>query len=345
MRIVDLRSDTVTIPPKEALATILEAPLGDDVYREDPTVNRLEAMAAEIFEKEAALLVTSGTQANLISVMAHTKRGDEVIVEYDSHIYNYEVGGMSWIAGVHPRPIKGVRGFMDPAAIEAAIRPKDIHCGETTLLCVENTHNRAGGTVITPKQMEAMAEVARRYGLKVYVDGARIFNAAVALGVKPSKLVEHADSLSFCLSKGLAGPVGSLMVGPKDFIERARKIRKVLGGGMRKAGVIAAPGIWVLEHMVDRLKEDHENARKLALGLSKIKEISIDLDSVQTNIVIFELKEISAKVFVEALAKRGVKCGAIGPRKIRMVTHYGITSEDIDYALKAVKAVIDDLSE
>jgi len=340
-----LRSDTVTIPPKEALATILEAPLGDDGYREDPTVNRLEAMAAEIFEKEAALLVTSGTQANLISIMAHTKRGDEIIVEYDSHTYNFEVGALSWIAGVHPRPIKGVRGFMDPAAIEAAIRPKSILCGETTLLCVENTHNRAGGTVITPKQMEAMAEVARRYGLKVYVDGARIFNAAVALGVKPSKLVEHADSLSFCLSKGLGGPVGSLMVGPKDFIERARKIRQALGGGMRKAGVIAAPGIWVLEHMVDRLKEDHENARKLALGLSKIREISIDLDSVQTNIVIFELKDINAKVFVEALAKRGVKCLAIGPRKIRMVTHYGITSEDIDYALKAVKAVIDDLSE
>ena len=345
MRIVDLRSDTVTIPPRKMLETILEAELGDDVYREDPTVIKLENMAAEIMGKEAALLVTSGTQANLISVMAHTKRGDEVILEYNSHIYNFEVGGLAAVAGVLPRPIRGVMGFMNPADIEAAIRPKNIHCPETSLLLVENTHNRAGGTVITPKQMEAMCNVARKHGLRVHVDGARIFNAAVALNVKPEKLVEDADSVSFCLSKGLACPIGSLICGSMEFIEKARKIRKMLGGGMRQAGVIAAPGIYALEHMIDRLKEDHENAKILAYGLAKIDEVEIDLKTVQTNIVIFSLKSLKAEDVIATLQSRGVKALAIGPRKIRLVTHFGITRDDVEYALNIFREVVEILKD
>lgn len=343
-RIVDLRSDTVTIPPKEMLETILHARLGDDVYREDPTVNRLEEMAAELMGKEAALLVTSGTQANLVSLMAQTKRGDEVIVEYDSHVYNFEVGGLSAIAGLIPRPIKGEMGIMKPEDIEAAIRPKNIHCPETTLIIVENTHNRAGGTIVRPEHMKAISDVARRYGLKIHVDGARIFNAAVALGIDAKKLVEEADSVCFCLSKGLAAPVGSLVCGSKDFIEKARKIRKILGGGMRKAGIIAAPGIYALEHMIDRLKEDHENARLLAHGLSKIDGIKIDLKTVQTNIVIFALENLSSRDFLMKLRERGVKVGVIGPREIRMVTHYGITREDILYTVDVVKEVMEGIS-
>lgn len=338
---VDLRSDTVTTPPKEMLETILHAELGDDVYREDPTVNRLEEMAAELMGKEAALLVTSGTQANLVSLMAQTKRGDEIILEYDSHVYNFEVGGLSAIAGLIPRPIKGEMGIMKPEDIEAAIRPKNIHCPDTTLIVVENTHNRAGGTIVRPEHMKAIGKVARKYGLKIHVDGARIFNAAVALGIEAKKLVEEADSVCFCLSKGLAAPVGSLVCGGIEFIERARKVRKILGGGMRKAGIIAAPGIYALEHMIDRLEEDHENARLLAYELSKIEGIRIDLRTVQTNIVIFSLETISSRDFLMKLRKKGVKAGAISTNKVRMVTHYGITREDIIYTINAIKSILE----
>lgn len=340
-RIVDLRSDTVTIPPKEMLETILHAELGDDVYREDPTVNRLEEMAAELMGKEAALLVTSGTQANLVSLMAQTKRGDEVIVEYDSHIYNFEVGGLSAIAGLIPRPIRGEMGIMKPEDIEVAIRPKNIHCPDTTLIVVENTHNRAGGTIVRPEHMKAIGEVARKYSLKIHVDGARIFNAAVALGIEAKKLVEEADSVCFCLSKGLAAPVGSLVCGSEKFIEKARKVRKILGGGMRKAGIIAAPGIYALEHMIDRLKEDHENARILAYELAKIDGIKIDLRTVQTNIVIFSLENMFSKDFLRRIGERGVKASAISKKEIRMVTHYGITRKDIYYVIDVVKEILE----
>ncbi len=339
---MDLRSDTVTIPPKEMLETILEAELGDDVYGEDPTVKELEELAAEKMGKEAALLVTSGTQANLVSIMAHTRHGDEVIVEAESHIYNYEVGGLAAVAGVMPRLVNGEMGFMKPEDIESVLRPENIHFPKTTLVAIENTHNRAGGTVITPKQMEAVSEVVKRHSLKLYVDGARIFNAAVALNVKPVKLVEEADSVSFCLSKGLACPVGSLVCGSKSFVERTRKIRKMLGGGMRQAGVIAAPGIYALTHMVSRLKEDHENAKKLALGLSKMDSISIDLRRVQTNIVIFTLDNLSVENFVSRLSERGVKVSAIGSRKVRMVTHFGIEKKHINYVLDVVKEVLEE---
>ena len=344
MRAVDLRSDTVTLPTQEMLEAIVHAELGDDVLREDPTVIALEALAAEKVGKESALLVTSGTQANLVSLMAQTQRGDEVILEADSHIYYYEVGGLSAVAGLVPRTLKGHRGVLDPHDVEAAVRPPDIHQPRTSLICIENTHNRAGGTAVTPRQIESIDEVAKKYGIGVYMDGARIFNAAVALQVDPKQLTRHVDSLMFCLSKGLSAPVGSLVVGSRDFIEKARRIRKMLGGGMRQAGVIAAPGIIALEKMVDRLREDHDNARRLADGLAKIDRISIDLPSVQTNIVIFDVGglNMTGTQFTDQLERHGVKALDYGGTLVRMVTHRGIEREDVNRSLEAVKRIVEE---
>ncbi len=326
------------------LEAIVHAQLGDDVLREDPTVMALEDLAAEKMGKENALLVTSGTQANLVSLMAQTQRGDEVILESDSHIYYYEVGGLSAIAGLVPRTLKGHRGVLDPHNIEAAIRPADIHQPRTALICIENTHNRAGGTVVKPKQIESINEVAKEHEIGLYMDGARVFNAAVALEVDPKQLTRHVDNLMFCLSKGLSAPVGSLVVGSHDFIEKARRIRKMLGGGMRQAGVIAAPGIVALEKMVDRLRDDHDNARHLAEGLARIDRISIDLPSVQTNIVIFDVGglNMTGSQFVAQLERRGVKSLDYGGTLVRMVTHRGIEREDVDRALEAVKQIAEE---
>jgi len=344
VRAVDLRSDTVTLPTQEMLEAIVHAELGDDVLREDPTVIALETLAAEKVGKESALLVTSGTQANLVSLMAQTQRGDEVILEADSHIYYYEVGGLSAVAGLVPRTLKGQRGVLDPHDVEAAIRPADIHQPRTSLICIENTHNRAGGTAVTPRQIESINEVAKKYGIGLYMDGARIFNAAVALQVDPKQLTQHVDNLMFCLSKGLSAPIGSLVVGSSDFIEKARRIRKMLGGGMRQAGVIAAPGIIALEKMVDRLREDHNNARYLADGLAKIDRISIDLPSVQTNIVIFDVSglNMTGTQFTDQLERHGVKALDYGGHLVRMVTHRGIEREDVSRALEAVKQIAEE---
>jgi len=326
------------------LEAIVHAQLGDDVLREDPTVMALENLAAEKMGKESALLVTSGTQANLVSLMAQTQRGDEVILEADSHIYYYEVGGLSAVAGLVPRTLKGHRGALDPHDVEAAIRQPDIHQPRTTLVCIENTHNRAGGTVITPKQIESINEVAKRHGIGLYMDGARIFNAAVALQVDPKQLTRHVDNLMFCLSKGLSAPIGSLVVGSHDFIEKARRVRKMLGGGMRQAGVIAAPGIVALEKMVDRLREDHDNARYLAEGLARVQGIYTDLPSVQTNIVIFDVGSLNmtGSQFVAQLERKGVKALDHGGALVRMVTHRGIEREDVRRALEAVKQIVEE---
>lgn len=344
-RIIDLRSDTVTLPTEEMLEAIKEARLGDDVYREDPTVNALEALAAEKMGKDAALLVTSGTQGNLISLLSHTKRGDEVILEAESHIYYYEVGGLSAVGGLIPRPIKGVRGVLNPRDVEAAIRSEDIHQPKTTLICLENTHNRAGGTVVTPREMASLEEVVRNYGLSIHLDGARIFNAAVALKRDVKDFTRHVDSVMFCLSKGLSAPIGSIVAGDEEFIETARRFRKMLGGGMRQAGIIAAPGIIALEKMVNRLEEDHENAKLLAEGLSRIHGIEIDLQTVQTNIVVFNVEklDITASKFIEMLNNRGVKAVEFGRFLIRMVTHRGISSNDISYVLSIIKGLVEDL--
>ena len=339
---VDLRSDTVTLPTDEMLEAIRNAKLGDDVYGEDPTVRELEEMAATKMGKEAALLVTSGTQANLVSTMSNTKRGDSVIVEAESHIYWYEVGGISVVAAVLPWPVKGRLGALSPEDVEAAIRPKNIHFPDATLVCIENTHNRAGGTVMTPTQIDALGSVIHTHGLKLYMDGARIFNAAVALKTDVREFTRSVDNLMFCLSKGLSCPVGSLVVGNREFVDKARKNRKLLGGGMRQAGIIAAPGLIALEKMIDRLAEDHANARLLADGLTRIEGIDIDMAAVQTNIVAFGVRGLglTSDQFVARIREKGVLCGSADTFRVRMVTHRGIVRDDITKTLSCVQEMV-----
>jgi len=336
MRVVDLRSDTVTKPSKEMLEAILNAELGDDVYREDPTVNKLEEMAARKMGKEAALLVTSGTQGNLIGLMTNTNRGEEVILEAESHIYYYEVGSIAAVANLLAKPIQGKMGVLDPVDVENAVRPRNIHMPVTSLVCIENTHNRAGGTIWRPEQIKAVSDVARDRGLRIHMDGARIFNSAIAQGIDVKKMTQHVDSVMFCLSKGLACPVGSLLCGTEEFIERARKYRKMFGGGMRQAGIIAAPGIVALEKMIDRLEEDHKNARMLAEGLKDLN-FRIDMRRVQTNIVIFEVD--NGEKFISKISRYGIKASNFGRNKVRMVTHYGIEKKDIKYVLETLEAI------
>jgi threonine aldolase len=342
-KFVDLRSDTVTLPTEEMLDAIRNAELGDDVYGEDPTVNRLEEMAAERMGKESALLVASGTQANLVSLMSNTRRGELVILESESHMYWYEVGGISAVAGLLPWPIKSSRGALEPESVEAAIRPVNVHFPEPSLVCVENTHNRHGGTVVTPEQIKAVGEVAKAHGLRVYMDGARVFNAAVALRVDVKEFTRHVDNLMFCLSKGLSCPVGSLVVGTREFIERARKYRKLLGGGMRQAGVIAAPGIVAVEKMVNRLEEDHRNARFLAEGIAKIDGLRVDLSRVQTNMVLFDIGALGVadEQFLSALRERGVLAVTMTKNRVRLVTHRGIEREHVEKALMAIESVVE----
>ncbi|MCK5627905.1 aminotransferase class I/II-fold pyridoxal phosphate-dependent enzyme [Candidatus Bathyarchaeota archaeon] len=338
---IDLRSDTVTLPTQEMLEAIRNAELGDDVFREDPTVNRLEEKAAEKMGKEAALLVSSGTQANLVSLMANTEPGELVILESQSHIYWYEVGGVSRIAGLLPWPVESLKGALNPKDVEAAIRPKNIHFPKPTLICVENTHNRHGGTIVTPSQINALREVAKTHDLKIYLDGARIFNAAVALEVDVKEIAKDVDNLMFCLSKSLSCPVGSVVVGTQVFIEKARKARKVLGGGMRQAGIIAASGIVALEKMIDRLKEDHENAKHLAQALNRMDGLSVDLENLQTNILLLDIGDlgISAKQFISELKENGVLALDQMPNKIRMVTHRGITRTHIEETKRTIENI------
>lgn len=341
MRIVDLRSDTFTLPTEEMMKAIQEAKLGDDVFQEDPTVNRLESLAAEKIGKEKALFVTSGTQANVVCLLSHTERGDEVIVEAQSHTYLYEVGAMAALGGLMAHPIPGTKGVLHPDDVKKAIRGDNIHFPRTRLVCLENTHNNAGGTVITPEQIKAVADVVKPRGIKMHLDGARVFNAAVALDTDVRNITREFDSVMFCLSKGLSAPVGSMVCGSEEFIQKARKVRKMLGGGMRQAGILAACGIVALEKMIDRLKDDHRNARKLAEGLSELEGITIDLDTVQTNIVIFDVSQLGgSQEFIEAMEKRGVKCLPRDENHVRMVTHRMVSEEDIDYALTNVKEVV-----
>ena len=345
MRIVDLRSDTVTLPTDEMLEAMRNAELGDDVYREDPTVNRLEELAAKKMGKDAALLTTSGTQANLVSAMSQTTRGDEVVVETEAHMYYYEVGAFSALGGLIPRFVKGHMGVMSPRDIEQVLRPPNIHFPPTSLICIENTHNRAGGTIWSPSNIKGVSDLAKAHGLRVHMDGARIFNAAVALGLDVREFTRHVDTLMFCLSKGLSAPIGSMVVGEQAFVDRARRYRKMLGGGMRQAGIIAAAGIIAVEKMVDRLRDDHVNAKALAAGLSKIPGITVDVARVQTNIVVYDVTGlgVDGKSWVAELGKHGVKAGAQEFGRVRMVTHRGIEKEDIEYALTAVEKATKDI--
>jgi threonine aldolase len=343
MRIVDLRSDTLTKPTPAMRRAMAEAEVGDDVFGEDPTVNRLEEMSAERLGKEAGLFVASGTMANLVSLLAHCNRGDEIILGDNSHTFYSEQGGAAAIAGIHPRTIPNqLDGKLALKDIEAAIRPDDIHHPLSRLIVLENTHNRRNGSPLEAAYMRSVKNLADKYKLKIHVDGARIFNAAVALNVNPKDLVAVTDSVSFCLSKGLAAPVGSLICGPQDFIKEARRARKLVGGGMRQAGVLAAAGIVALTEMTERLAEDHANARKLAEGLAEIPGLSIDPAMIKTNIVYFETtrEDLFEDELVRRLDKEGVKISAMGPRFLRAVTYYQITEEDIEFALHAFSKIL-----
>ena len=343
MGTIDLRSDTVTLPTPAMREAIYRAELGDDVFGEDPTTNRLEKMAAERMGKEAALLVVSGTMGNLVCTLTHCRRGEEVILGDRSHTFLYEAGGMSTLGGIHPHTISNQPdGTMRLEDIEGAIRGNNVHFPRTRLICLENTHNRCSGSALTSKYIDSVAALAKEHGLSVHLDGARIFNAAIALGVDVKELTANVDSLSFCLSKGLSAPVGSVVCGSSEFIAEARRARKVLGGGMRQTGVIAAAGIKALEEMVDRLAEDHENARRLAEGIARISGLSIEPAKVQTNIIYFELDEdrMTPKELVTELDKKEVKLLFVGARRLRAVTHYGISAEDIDLTVKALGEVM-----
>ncbi|UCD08375.1 MAG: low-specificity L-threonine aldolase [Dehalococcoidales bacterium] len=341
MKIIDLRSDTVTHPTQAMRKAMFEAKVGDDVYGEDPTVNRLESTAAEMMGKEDALFTTSGTQSNLIAVLTHTVRGDEIIVGNNSHIFLNEVGGAAALGGVVMHTIQNdSSGHFDLNDIERTVRGENIHYPKTTLLCMENTHNHCGGTVLDRVYTNKVCELTDAHGIKVHLDGARIFNAATALNIPTQLLTESVDSVSFCLSKGLSAPVGSMLCGSNDFIKKARKIRKMLGGGMRQAGIIAAAGIVALETMIDRLGEDHINAKRLAKGLESIKGINTNPDSLPTNIVMFSLEsDLSPKRLIDDLKEAGIRVGSRGGSQFRAVTHQEISSSDIDEVLSRVEAI------
>lgn len=334
---IDLRSDTVTKPTEEMRKAMYAAEVGDDVYKEDPTVRELEETAAEILGKEAALFVTSGTQGNQIAVLTHCRPGQELLLEEESHIFYYESGAVAALAGVQTRTIPGNRGAMDPKDVFNAIRTEDIHFPETGLICLENTHNRAGGAVIPVANMAEIYNIAKANKIPVHLDGARLFNAAAAAGVDVKEFAKSTDTVQICLSKGLGAPIGSIIAGSSDFINVARKWRKRLGGGMRQAGVIAAPGMIALTKMKDRLGEDQWNARVLAEAIEAIPGIKLARQP-ETNIVVADVADlnITSDVFVERLRSEGVIAGTFGPTYVRFVTHYDVTEDQIQQAIDSI---------
>ena len=340
MKAIDLRSDTVTHPSPAMRRAMAEAEVGDDGWGEDPTVNRLQERVAGMLDKEAAVFMPSGTMANLASVLAHCQRGEEIVVGDQSHIYLYEYGSVSALGGVAYRQLLNAEdGTLDPDMVEDAIRPAAPRFPRTALVCLENTHNRCSGQALTQAYTDAIAGIAHAQGAALHVDAARLFNAAVCLGVPAKELVRSADSLMFCFSKGLSCPVGSIVCGSHELVARARRARNSLGGGMRQAGVLAAAALVALDEMVDRLAEDHANALRLAQGLSRIPGILIDPAQIHTNIVIFEVAGGEPVEFLGRLRERGVLGSHTHGPKLRMVTHYGIEQHDIDEALDAVESV------
>ena len=337
MSIIDLRSDTITKPTEAMRRAMAGAEVGDDVYGEDPSINRLQERAAEMLGKEAGLLMASGTMSNLVAVLSHCQRGDEVVMGDQAHIFWNESAGASALAGAQIRLVpNGPQGEISAGDLQAAIRPRgNVHMPPTTLVCLENTHNRCSGGVLTPQDTRAVADVAHAAGAKVHLDGARVFNAAVALEVPASELVKDVDDVSFCLSKALSCPVGSVLCGDQDFIDEALRWRKMVGGGMRQAGILAAAGLIALDTMVDRLADDHANARRLAQGLANIDGLTVDPDSIQTNIVIFDVDQSvgMASGLINALKEEDVLVSSPGPQSIRMVTHREVDSADIEDAL------------
>jgi len=342
MHIIDLRSDTITKPTPEMRRAMAEAEVGDDVFGEDPTVNRLEEMAAGRVGKEAALFVASGTMGNLVSLLAHCGRGDEIILGDQAHTHINEQGGVAALGGIHPRVVPNEPdGTLDLGRVAAAIRSDNVHYPRTRLVTVENTQNLCSGAALTPEYMHALGRLVRQHGLRVHVDGARIFNAAVALGVDVKSLAEDADSLTFCLSKGLGAPVGSLVCGSKAFIAEARRARKVVGGGMRQAGVLAAAGIVALERMVERLAEDHANARLLADGLFGLSWLRVEPVPVRTNILYLTVlrEDLPAIHVAELLDGQGIRMLALGPQRLRAVTNHHVSASDIRAALEAMRSI------
>jgi threonine aldolase len=346
--VIDLLSDTVTLPTPAMRAAIAEAAVGDDVYGEDPTVARLEALAASMLGKEAALLLPSGTMANLVAMLCHCPRGAEVLVGDESDLYHYEAGGASVCGGLVLHPVPTQRdGRLALADLNAAIRdPDDDQCAPAGVICLENSHNRRGGTVLPLAYLDEVARFAALSRLPVHLDGARLFNAACALGVPVAQVARHADSVQFCLSKGLSAPVGSMLAGSARFIRRARRVRKMLGGGMRQAGIVAAAGIVALEQMVGRLVDDHATARRLARGLAELPGIALDPatapEAVQTNLVFFRVTDerFTWRSFLHALQQRGVRMGELGHGRIRAVTHAGIACSHIDQVVATVADVL-----
>ena len=336
--------DTATLPTPEMMAAIAAAPLGDDVYGEDPTVNELEATAATMLGKAAAVLLPSATMANLAAVMSWTRPGDEVVLEAGAHLLYYEAGGLSAVAGCVPLPVPGERGVLHADAVQRRLRHPDIHFPHTSLLCVENTHNRAGGTVTPVAVMKELRDLCDRHGLALHVDGARIFNAAAALGVPAAGLAADADSVSFALSKGLSAPVGALLTGTTEFIDRARRARKMLGGGMRQAGVIAAAGLVALRTGVERLSEDHERAGQIAARLAALPGLHVDPGSVETNMVLADTSGwgLSAEQTVAALAARGIKAAPRPPDTVRFVTHRQIADAEVNALVDALREIAPD---
>ena len=352
-KMIDLRSDTVTLPSDEMRRAILSAKLGDDVFGEDPTVNELETKAAKITGKEAALLVPSGTMGNLVSVLVHCQRGTEIILGDKSHTFMYEAGGISAFGGIHSRQLKNqMDGTINIDDIQTAIRMDNVHFPKTAAITLENTHNICNGAPLFPEYIHEVAKIAHNNNMKLHIDGARIFNASVAQDLDVAKLVIDADSVTFCLSKGLSAPVGSIVCGSEKFVYEARRIRKALGGGMRQAGIIAAAGIYSLNNMQDQIRSDHENAKRLAEGIDQIEGLSIDLENIKTNILYFDIEKGTSrcdKLFQQTqnmdIYPFEVNLDSIcffesRSNHFRLVTHFGITSDDIDKTLSVLQNMV-----
>ncbi|MDF2674649.1 MAG: low-specificity L-threonine aldolase [Clostridiales bacterium] len=340
MKIIDMRSDTVTLPTEEMRRAMCEAEVGDDVYEDDPTMKELEQLGARLLGKEAGLFVPSGTFGNQLALLTHCLRGDEVILEENSHIIEHEVGGSAVIAGVQLRTVKGKNGAMNPEDVRKVIRENDIHYPKTGLICMENAHSC--GAVLPLDNMRAIYKIGIEHNIPVHIDGARIFNAAISLGVDASEVAHYGDSINLCLSKGLAAPVGSLLIGSKEFIAKARKNRKLMGGGMRQAGILAASGIVALNKMVDRLREDHENAKLFAEEISKMDKINVKMDRLDINMVYFEIQgsPISSEELVEVLKQKGIKINGIDKGEYRFVTNKDVTREDVLYVVEILKEIV-----
>ena len=338
---IDLRSDTITQPTPEMRRAMAEAAVGDDVLGDDPTARALEQRTAEILGKEAAVYMPSGTMTNQVAIRVHTEAGDEVLMDANAHTYFYEGGGPAALSGVMCRLLPGVRGIFTADDVRAALRPRDVHFPVTKLLCIENTHNRGGGSIWPLDQIADVAATARDAGLAMHLDGARLWNASVATGIPESEYAAHFDTVSVCFSKGLGAPVGSCLAGTAALIERARRFRKMFGGGMRQVGIIAAGALHALENHRDRLAEDHANARALAEGIRELPGVELDLSIVETNIVLFRITSMPATEMVEKLARSGIGMLALVPNQIRAVTNLNVTREDIDRTIEVIRAAVE----